>query len=68
MADVAVRDEAVSLIDGEPLTTPGQVKINGVRRRERPGVAFGGVGESGYGRELGALGIKEFTDVTAVMA
>ena len=46
----------------------GQVKINGVRTRERPGVPFGGVGESGYGRELGALGIKEFTDVTAVMA
>jgi acyl-CoA reductase-like NAD-dependent aldehyde dehydrogenase len=44
------------------------VKINGVRTRERPGVPFGGVGESGYGRELGALGIKEFTDVTAVMA
>jgi aldehyde dehydrogenase (NAD+) len=46
----------------------GQVKINGVRTRERPGVPFGGVGESGYGRELGALGIMEFTDVTAVMA
>jgi len=46
----------------------GQVKINGVRTRERPGVPFGGVGESGYGRELGALGIEEFTYVTAVMA
>jgi len=46
----------------------GQVKINGVRTRERPGVPFGGVGESGYGRELGTLGIMEFTDVTAVMA
>ncbi|WP_206543005.1 aldehyde dehydrogenase family protein [Microbacterium testaceum] len=46
----------------------GQVKVNGVRTRERPGVPFGGVGESGYGRELGALGIEEFTDVTAVMA
>lgn len=46
----------------------GQVKINGVRTRERPGVPFGGVGESGYGRELGVMGIEEFTDVTAVMA
>ncbi|WP_375385097.1 aldehyde dehydrogenase family protein [uncultured Microbacterium sp.] len=46
----------------------GQVKVNGVRTRERPGVPFGGVGDSGYGRELGALGIEEFTDVSAVMA
>ncbi|WP_040166088.1 aldehyde dehydrogenase family protein [Microbacterium gorillae] len=46
----------------------GQVKVNGVRTRERPGVPFGGVGESGYGRELGALGIEEFTDLSAVMS
>ncbi|MGU3585940.1 aldehyde dehydrogenase family protein [Rhodococcus sp. C26F] len=46
----------------------GQVKINGVRTRTRPAVPFGGVKNSGYGRELGALGIEEFTDVTAVMA
>lgn len=46
----------------------GQVKVNGVRTRERPGVPFGGVGDSGYGRELGVLGIEEFTDLTAVMA
>lgn len=45
----------------------GQVKVNGVRTRERPGVPFGGVGDSGYGRELGALGIEEFTDLSAVM-
>lgn len=46
----------------------GQVKVNGVRTRERPAVPFGGVKQSGYGRELGALGLGEFTDVTAVMA
>ncbi|WAL49279.1 aldehyde dehydrogenase family protein [Rhodococcus pyridinivorans] len=46
----------------------GQVKINGVRTRNRPAVPFGGVKNSGYGRELGTLGIEEFTDVTAVMA
>lgn len=45
----------------------GQVKINGVRTRNRPLVPFGGMRHSGYGRELGALGIDEFTDVTAVM-
>ncbi|MFD9663999.1 aldehyde dehydrogenase family protein [Rhodococcus sp. NPDC059968] len=46
----------------------GQVKINGVRTRNRPTVPFGGIKDSGYGRELGHLGIEEFTDVTAVMA
>ncbi|MFF0816782.1 aldehyde dehydrogenase family protein [Rhodococcus sp. NPDC003318] len=46
----------------------GQVKINGVRTRNRPAVPFGGVKDSGYGRELGHLGIEEFTDATAVMS
>ncbi|GAA4115674.1 aldehyde dehydrogenase family protein [Nocardioides fonticola] len=46
----------------------GQVKINGVRTRERPGVPFGGSGASGYGRELGEHGIVEMCEMTAVMA
>lgn len=46
----------------------GQVKVNGVRTRNRPLVPFGGMRKSGYGRELGPLGIEEFTDVTAVMS
>ncbi|MGW5520562.1 aldehyde dehydrogenase family protein [Nocardia africana] len=46
----------------------GQVKINGVRTRTRPSVPFGGRKHSGYGRELGSLGIEEFTEVRAVMA
>jgi acyl-CoA reductase-like NAD-dependent aldehyde dehydrogenase len=46
----------------------GQVKINGVRTRTRPLVPFGGMRDSGYGRELGAHGIEEFTEITAVMA
>jgi acyl-CoA reductase-like NAD-dependent aldehyde dehydrogenase len=46
----------------------GQVKINGVRTRNRPAVPFGGVRQSGYGRELGPLGVEEFTEVMAVMA
>ncbi|NMO04827.1 aldehyde dehydrogenase family protein [Gordonia sp. TBRC 11910] len=45
----------------------GQVKINGVRTRERPAVPFGGVKNSGYGRELGAAGIAEFTELKAIM-
>ena len=46
----------------------GQVKINGVRTRERPAVPFGGMKNSGYGRELGAVGLAEFTEIMAVMS
>jgi acyl-CoA reductase-like NAD-dependent aldehyde dehydrogenase len=46
----------------------GQVKINGVHTRDRPSVPFGGTKLSGYGRGLGALGLAEMTDVTAVMS
>ncbi|MFT4393501.1 aldehyde dehydrogenase family protein [Gordonia lacunae] len=46
----------------------GQVKVNGVRTRERPAVPFGGLKNSGYGRELGSAGIAEFTEIQAVMA
>jgi aldehyde dehydrogenase (NAD+) len=46
----------------------GQVKINGVKTRERPAVPFGGMKNSGYGRELGATGLAEFTEIKAVMA
>ncbi|WP_432845412.1 aldehyde dehydrogenase family protein [Amycolatopsis sp. CA-161197] len=45
----------------------GQVKINGVRTRERLGVPFGGRKNSGYGRELGAEGIADLTAVQAVL-
>lgn len=33
-----------------------------------PYVPFGGTKLSGYGRELGALGLAEMTEVTAVMS
>lgn len=44
----------------------GQVKINGARTREHPTAPFGGVKNSGYGRELGSAGIAEFTEIRAV--
>ena len=44
------------------------MKINGVRTRDHPDVPFGGTKLSGYGRELGALGLAEMTEVTAVMS
>lgn len=46
----------------------GQVKVDGVRTRERPAVPFGGSGDSGWGRELGTHGLLEMTELTAVMA
>ncbi|WP_293771726.1 aldehyde dehydrogenase family protein [Sporichthya sp.] len=46
----------------------GQVKVNGVRTRERPDAPFGGFGASGVGRELGTWGLHEFLEVKAVLA
>jgi aldehyde dehydrogenase (NAD+) len=46
----------------------GQIKVNGVRTRERPGAPFGGFGHSGMGRELGEWGLLEFLEVKAVLA
>ncbi|GAA4254668.1 aldehyde dehydrogenase family protein [Dactylosporangium darangshiense] len=42
----------------------GQVDING--GAFNPVAPFGGVGHSGYGRELGAFGYEEFTSVKAI--
>ena len=42
----------------------GQVDING--GAFNPLAPFGGVGDSGYGRELGPFGLEEFTSVKAI--
>jgi len=42
----------------------GQVGVNGAAFN--PTAPFGGFGQSGYGRELGPLGIEEFTAVTSL--
>jgi aldehyde dehydrogenase (NAD+) len=42
----------------------GQVEING--GAFNAAAPFGGVGQSGYGRELGVLGLEEFLDVKAL--
>lgn len=42
----------------------GQVSVNG--GVFNPTAPFGGFGQSGYGRELGPLGIEEFTAITSL--
>jgi aldehyde dehydrogenase (NAD+) len=42
----------------------GQVGVNG--GVFNPTAPFGGFGQSGYGRELGPLGIEEFTNITSL--
>jgi len=57
----ADRDRAVAF--AKRMRT-GQVGVNG--GVFNPTAPFGGFGQSGYGRELGSLGIEEFTNVTAL--
>ncbi|MDT7572478.1 MAG: betaine-aldehyde dehydrogenase [Actinomycetota bacterium] len=57
----ADRDRALSV--ARRLRT-GQVGVNG--GAFNPTAPFGGFGQSGYGRELGPLGIEEFTAITSI--
>ncbi len=60
------KDEDRAITIARDLFDTGMVNINGYRLAQ-PQLPFGGVKDSGYGREHGGFGIKEFVNVKSVM-
>ncbi|MGP4843391.1 NAD-dependent succinate-semialdehyde dehydrogenase [Marinobacter sp. 1Y8] len=60
------KDEDRAITIARDLFDTGMININGYRLAQ-PQLPFGGVKDSGYGREHGGFGIKEFVNVKSVM-
>ncbi len=60
------RDEERAVRIARDLFDTGMVNINGYRLAQ-PQLPFGGVKDSGYGREHGGFGVKEFINAKAIM-
>jgi succinate-semialdehyde dehydrogenase/glutarate-semialdehyde dehydrogenase len=63
-ATVWTADQGLALAIAHEIDT-GTVAVNGFVKTE-PGLPFGGVRESGYGRELGVEGLREFMNIKTV--
>jgi succinate-semialdehyde dehydrogenase/glutarate-semialdehyde dehydrogenase len=64
-ASVYTRDTALGERIAAELLEAGNCFVNGIVKSD-PRLPFGGIKESGYGRELSPLGIQEFTNVKTV--
>ncbi len=60
------RDEKRAVHIARNLFDTGMVNVNGYRIAQ-PQLPFGGVKDSGYGREHGGFGMKEFVNIKSVM-
>ncbi len=60
------KDEKRAIEIARDLFDTGMVNINGYRLAQ-PHLPFGGVKDSGYGREHGGFGIREFVNIKSVM-
>jgi succinate-semialdehyde dehydrogenase/glutarate-semialdehyde dehydrogenase len=64
-ASVYSRDAARALRDIVPHLRTGHVAVNGIVKSD-PRLPFGGIRDSGFGRELGRAGIQAFVNAKTV--